>query len=293
MSVMTVGKSPGLPQSTIPMSKYHLPHDGPEHARLEEQSDAIIAVMGGHTIHAPLPSTITRAIDVGCGTGTTTVHLGHRFPSASVWGIDLSAVPDLHQKPANVSYIQGDILELARNDDRLRPASLDYCYSRLIPLGMDNWTGYVNTVFNLLKPGAWMELQELDFAFFDKDSRPIDTQWKWLREMRYAARQKGLDMNSGSHSLSYLQGAGFTNVTTTEYAWPLGQWKAHPEGDLMAKHSTSTWPDIFSHLIRAMLRKTKTDAEIAPLVEEVRRTLVPGEEGKHMKFYVTLGRKPL
>ena len=247
--------------------------------------------MGGQVIHAPLPSTIDRAIDVGCGTGTTTVFLGRKFPAASVYGIDLNEVPTLHSKPANVSYIKGDILELADKDTRLQHRSLDYVYSRLIPLGMDNWGGYINTAYNLLKSGGWLEVQELDFAFYDKDSKPIDGDWKWLREMRRVALQKGLDMNSGSHSNSYLQRAGFTNISTKQYIWPLGRWRDHPEGDLMAKHSADTWPDIFSHLLQSMLRKTHTAQEITPLLEESRTTLVPGDEGKHMKFFVTLGRR--
>ncbi|KAL9093507.1 MAG: hypothetical protein Q9165_003902 [Trypethelium subeluteriae] len=273
-------------------SKYHLPNDAPEHDRLEEQSDAIIAVMGGKVTHAPLPPSINRAIDVGCGTGTTTVHLGHKFPTALVYGIDLNEVPTTHQRPANVSYIKGDMLELSNKDERLQAQSLDYVYSRLIPLGMDNWSGYINTAFNLLKPGAWVEIQELDFVFYDKNSERIDSDWKWLEEVRKTAHKKGLDMNSGSHSPSYLQDAGFVDVTTNQYVWPLGRWQEHPEGNLMAKHSTETWPDIFTHLTQAMLQKTHSEEEIQPLLEEIRRTLVPGEEGKHMKFFVTLGRKP-
>lgn len=243
-------------------------------------------------IHAPLASSIGRAVDVGCGTGTTTVYLGRQFPTASVFGVDLNVVPGMHQKPANVSYITGDVLELANKDARFKAGSLDYVYSRLIPLGMDNWSGYIATAHSLLKPRAWIEVQELDFVFYDKNSQPIDRDWKWLREVRDTAHKKGLDMNSGSHSTSYLQKAGFVDVTTTEYVWPLGRWRQHPEGDLMAKHSTDTWPDIFSHLTHAMLQKTHSEEEIRKLVEETRRTLVPGEEGKHMKFFVTLGRKP-
>ncbi|KAI9686356.1 MAG: hypothetical protein M1822_003701 [Bathelium mastoideum] len=292
MSVITAGSTPSLPKGPVMASKYHLPHDAPEHDRLEEQSDAIIAVMGGQVIHAPLPSSIDRAIDVGCGTAATTVFLGRRFPTASVYGIDLNEVPTLHPKPANVSYIKGDVLELANRDERLQHGTLDYVYSRLIPLGMDNWTGYIGTAYCLLKPEAWVEIQELDFVFHNKNSQPIDGNWKWLREVRRVAQEKGLDMNSGSHSTSYLQQAGFENVRTMEYVWPLGRWRDHPEGDLMAKHSADTWPDIFAHLTQAMLEKTHTEEEIRPLIEELRRTLVPGEEGIHMKFFVTLGRKP-
>lgn len=47
---------------------------------------------------------MTKAVDVGCGTGTATVQLTRMFPSATVYVFDLSPVPE-HARitaPANV-----------------------------------------------------------------------------------------------------------------------------------------------------------------------------------------------
>ena len=49
---------------------------------------------------------------MGCGTGIVTDLLAKTFPSASVFGLDLSPVPkDLHNHPRNVKFVQGNILD--------------------------------------------------------------------------------------------------------------------------------------------------------------------------------------
>lgn len=74
--------------------------------------------MLGDIIHAPIED-LKLILDVGCGTGIVTCELARRFPSASVIGIDASRVPISKDTPANVMFIQGDIHELIKMDERL------------------------------------------------------------------------------------------------------------------------------------------------------------------------------
>lgn len=100
---------------------------------LEQQSRALTAMMHGQTIHAPLDRP-SRICDVGCGTGSFSVTLGHNNPTADVLGIDLSKVPTLHAPLPNVSYIQGDIRKLAGKDPKLQSNSMDLAFSRVSKL---------------------------------------------------------------------------------------------------------------------------------------------------------------
>lgn len=46
------------------------------------------------------------AVDVGCGTGIATIQIAGMLPSAKVYGLDISPVPEAVQKmaPANVAW---------------------------------------------------------------------------------------------------------------------------------------------------------------------------------------------
>ena len=97
--------------------------------------------MKGRLVHSPLerPSKI---IDVGCGTGVVTRHLGSIYPSASVYGIEISPVPPTNasdaipETPPNVKYIVGDIRKLAEEDERLKAGSFDCIFQRLLVCGI-------------------------------------------------------------------------------------------------------------------------------------------------------------
>ena len=97
--------------------------------------------MHGRIIHAPLKDP-TKILDVGCGTGIVTRHLGSIYPSATVYGIDLSPVPPTNASdaipstPPNVKYIIGDIRKLAEDDERLNAENVDCIFQRLLICGM-------------------------------------------------------------------------------------------------------------------------------------------------------------
>ena len=118
--------------------------------------------MSHEIIHASL-SNPKRILDIGCGTGRSTVQLAKKFPDAKVIGVDLSAVPNLHPKPSNVEYIQADVRELiSAGSEPFSPASFDYVYSRLLSLGMTDWPGYVKQISSILAPAGWFEIQEFE-----------------------------------------------------------------------------------------------------------------------------------
>jgi trans-aconitate methyltransferase len=115
-------------------------------------------------------TTPKRILDVGCGTGIMTVSLAHKFPSAAIFGIDLSPAPLLHTKPHNVTFILGNIRDLISpkqdketNKTKFTPGSVDCIYSRLLICGMTNWPTYIADVFSLLRPGGYAELHDFDY----------------------------------------------------------------------------------------------------------------------------------
>lgn len=76
-----------------------------EQERLDAQAAAIVEMVGGNPFLAPLHSLeVSKAVDVGCGTGIATVQLTSLLPAAVVHGLDISPVPDGTQAiaPRNV-----------------------------------------------------------------------------------------------------------------------------------------------------------------------------------------------
>jgi trans-aconitate methyltransferase len=113
--------------------------------------------MNNQIFHAPLAPTIAKVLDMGCGTGTVTHTAASKFPSAQIFGLDLSPVPNIRQKLPNIEYIQGNLFELTdanKPDLRFEKGNFDYVFSRLLVEGMTDWKGYVERCVDLAKPGV-------------------------------------------------------------------------------------------------------------------------------------------
>ncbi|GME33667.1 putative methyltransferase domain-containing protein [Neofusicoccum parvum] len=150
-------------------SPYALPNDAAEHRRLDDQNAAYLALMRGRLVHCALPSPPARILDVGAGSGATTLHLAAAFPSAAaVVGLDLSPVPALAPAPAGlpgVVGVQGDFLAPALADlpAAVRDGAFDLVFSRLLVMGVNDWGLFFERVREVLRPGTgWVETQELD-----------------------------------------------------------------------------------------------------------------------------------
>ncbi|KAF6223289.1 hypothetical protein HO133_000131 [Letharia lupina] len=126
----------------LPRNEEALPSIAAEHARLNDQAASYTDLMKDKIVHAPLKSP-TEILDVGWGTGIVTRHLGSIYPSASVYGIDISPVPPttasdaISSTPSNVESIIGDIRKVAGEDERLRAGNFDCIFQRLQRLCSD------------------------------------------------------------------------------------------------------------------------------------------------------------
>lgn len=81
---------------------------------MERQHAEIVNSMGGKPFHSPVKSP-RQILEVGCGLGIASCHLGNLFPLAEVIGVDRQLVdlPSILGKPSNVTLVQGDIHVLA------------------------------------------------------------------------------------------------------------------------------------------------------------------------------------
>ncbi|KAI4240738.1 MAG: hypothetical protein L6R40_004983 [Gallowayella cf. fulva] len=250
-------------------------------------------MMNERFIHAPLNSP-SQLIDVGCGTGAVTRQLGHMYPTARVYGIDLSPVPTgSGHNPPNVEDVVGDVRQLLNEDARLAPASTDFIFSRLLLSGITDWPGYVRDMTSLLRPGGWAEMQDLALDFY-VHGRHCSGECEWLKALFRAAQEKDWNLLCVPNIQGYMQQAGLVDISVKEYRLPLGTWLAgeRPETKSIRDHAGREYGMLYYHAIPKMLQGLGYTKD---KLEEFQRMTIQdwaAQEGKEMRFYATIGRKP-
>lgn len=253
----------------------------------------------GCTIHDPLPSSPSLLLDVGCGTGVVTTHLGHTYPTAHVYGIDLSPVPNIHSKPPNVENIKGDIHELAALDRRLAPGTAELVFGRLIVSGITDWPACIATMKSLLKPGAYVELQDLNNRLYDSNGNRVDEGFEWMRVLRESLAAKGLDPDPQINTKRHMEDAGLVSVQIREYKWTVGPWLAdkEPRTRRFGEFEGREMVNPLAILLDEMPDRSKYSAEKREqLKAEMRKDMQWKSEGEKVIYFtsaVTSGRKPL
>jgi SAM-dependent methyltransferase len=102
----------------------------------------------------------------------------------------------------------------------------DYIHSRMVMVGIRDWTRLVQQAFKALKPGGWIEMQDLNFPVQSPDnSASADSPlMRWSSLMIEGADKLGMDLKGASRIPQLLRDAGFEEVQVDTPLWPLGPW---------------------------------------------------------------------
>ncbi|KAL8838512.1 MAG: hypothetical protein Q9176_005064 [Flavoplaca citrina] len=272
-------------------AEYTLPNDAVEYARLQHQAIGLDEMMHNKSVHAPLANP-QQIVDVGCGTGIITRQLGEKYTNARVYGIDLSPVPAGQTTP-NVEFILGDVRKLIGSHPRLVDGSTDFVFSRLLVLGITDWQGYVKDITTIVRPGAWVEMQDLAIKLYLYGSH-CSGDWEWMKAIYAAAEKKGWDLQCGTNIKGYMEEAGLEDVVVKEYRLPFGTWLAEekPETRRIGKHAAREYGTLYYHAIPKMLQGMDYTQEQLERFQTSCLKDMAGREGLEFRYYVTIGRKP-
>jgi len=138
-------------------AQYYLPNDEMELDRLDLQHHLFRMTLDGSLHRAPLAKDIHNVLDVGTGTGLWPIEFAAEYPSAKVIGTDLSPVQPKFV-PLNCRFY----IENAE-DDWTFEEKFDFIHGRMLVVGIKNWARFFDQSFRHLKPGGWIELQDLNF----------------------------------------------------------------------------------------------------------------------------------
>ncbi|KAJ9638964.1 hypothetical protein H2201_007434 [Coniosporium apollinis] len=199
---------------------YLFPNDEPEQDREDMKHAMAVSVMGDKLHFAPIENP-QQVIDLGTGTGIWAIEFADSYPSANVLGIDLSPIQP-SWVPPNCRFVVDDA-----ESEWLHPKDyFDFVHARHTAQAFKNYDMVLKRAYNHIKPGGWMECQEMHhFAQCDDGSMPDD--YKLTEYIGYI--QKGLavlgpDLQAALKLADKLKATGFVNVEERVLKVPIGTW---------------------------------------------------------------------
>ncbi|EEH04901.1 conserved hypothetical protein [Histoplasma capsulatum G186AR] len=202
--------------------EYFMPNDEEEQERLDLMHHLFLLSYDGELYRAPIPKTVGRTLDIGCGTGIWAIDFADAHPAAKVIGSDLSAIQPGYI-PENLQFEVDDAEE-----DWQYTQPFDFIHIRGMGGAIANWSRLLKQAYDNLAPGGWIELAEFDaWASTDDNSLPESSAYNQFQTLLGEASESfGKPVNVACKFKEFVQEAGFTNVGEDNRKIPLSPWSS-------------------------------------------------------------------
>ncbi|KAF9114189.1 hypothetical protein BGX27_011462 [Mortierella sp. AM989] len=213
----------GRSRHCVESAPYMLPNDLTESDRLDAQHYIVrYMFQGNYNIKLDRKSKL-RILDVATGTGVWALEMAYEFPTADVYGVDLSPIYPTSETsskpvPPNCHFQLCNILDGIPFPDNY----FDFIYQRLLVYALSPaQRKQVNAeLFRILKPSGHIQLVESDGIIYNAGQvtdmvnvLSIETPMK-----------KNVDPKEVQHLKPGLRRTGFVNVNSFNVALPVGDW---------------------------------------------------------------------
>ncbi|KAL2138694.1 hypothetical protein VTI28DRAFT_6367 [Corynascus sepedonium] len=200
--------------------RYPIPNDDEELNREDMKHAMLLELCDGALYYAPIGDNVQKILDIGTGTGIWAIEMGDRFPSARVRGIDLSPTQPAWVPP-NVDFLVDDC-----EQDEWLDRDVDFVHLRFMIIVLRDVPRVLSHAYESLKPGGWIELQELCAEILcDDGSMPDDDPVKYMYELGRRAFEKfGMNVTLPKNLEPMLRDAGFQNIQCVVKKVPIGPW---------------------------------------------------------------------
>ena len=202
--------------------RYDLPNDEQEQERMDLQYHALRLAYGDKLYLAPIGEHPERILDVGTGTGIWAMDLADALPDTQIVGTDLSPIQP-QWVPPNLKFEVDD----AEQPWTFPPDHFDFVHTRIMNAFLQNWDRFMEQSLHHLKPGGWIECQELSVDVKSDDgSLAADGYIRgWCEKEEDAWHKIGLTVKlTGDEIKGWMEKAGFVNVTVRQFRLPIGTW---------------------------------------------------------------------
>ncbi|KAK4033229.1 hypothetical protein C8A01DRAFT_19796 [Parachaetomium inaequale] len=274
---------------------YHFPNDPTENDRVEEQYEILKMVMDGRLHLSPFSRARPpqKVLDIATGTGSWAIEMGDKYPEAEIIGTDLSPIQPAFVPP-NVRFFIEDSY-VTRSQEY--PAEFDLIHTRVtIGCWSDMKSEIIQRAFDHLKPGGWLECQEIPAMIgCDDGTMPDDYGWmRWARDFEVAARLANRQLDIGPHLKDWMHEVGFVDVQETVFKVPINGWPK----EMGPKHVGMMWQRNLHEgvsgfslgMFNRFLGKTVEEIELS--LVDVRQSLFDRNVHAYHRLYVVWGRKP-
>ncbi|KAH8663695.1 methyltransferase domain-containing protein [Tricladium varicosporioides] len=255
---------------------YNFPNDDLEQER-ENMTHALITSFC-HRLHfAPIGVNPQTVLDMG-------------HCHANISGVDLSPIQP-SWVPPNVRFIVDNLESLWPYPRR----HFDYIHSRYIVMAIREWPKLIRQALTHLKPGGWMEMQEIHPRPYCHDaSMPPDHLVAEYYLVSDGLASLGVNSDATTLLADMMRDAGFINVTTRTFPMPIGGW---PKNKTLRRMGLD-WRAILldgaqPNVLGPMTRGLKWSREQVEMqLVKVRNAYMDEQVHSHMLLYVIYGQKP-
>ncbi|KAI9872806.1 MAG: hypothetical protein M1830_001176 [Pleopsidium flavum] len=262
-----------------------------EYARLGIQHTLHMDAMGGELVKVPdLPKNVPiKILDSATGDGRWMVDVAAVYPSATLLGTDIipKHFTQIKGLPARISFEIQSVLEPWPLDDQ---SAFDlvhqrFCFASFKP---EDSAAATKRLFNLVKPGKFIQLVDGDLLGFDRDGHPAFAKMMDFIERAFA--QGGMNPIPGRSLKPWLEAAGATDVVAQEYEFGLGVKAGTPEKQKQTTANIMGMIDNFAMIGSKMPNYWYTADDFKKLRQELAAELQT--QGNTWRFWVVVAKRP-
>ncbi|KAJ9148894.1 Methyltransferase [Pleurostoma richardsiae] len=290
-SVMRAREENGRKYHGYKDGKYVLPIDDEELARQEYQYHLCLMTFDQRLSFTPLTK-LDRVLDIGCGTGFWAMDFvaAEAHPEAEVIGVDLSPIQPAYVPP-NVQF-EIDDLEEPWNFS----FQFDYIHSLMMTGAFRDWPYFYRQAFENLKPGGWLEIQDMEFPLRCDDGSMTDTcvLKRWSDLMVEAGERSGFSLTTCGKAAETMQATGFVDIVRIPFKWPINRWPKEQKWKHVGQWTEDNFRAGVETMMLALFTRFMgwTKEQVVEFSAQVRHEFQDVRQHAYFNLFVTYGRKP-